>query len=57
MKTLHIFRTEPDETVKELASLTDPGQEDPRIALYEPDVDWDSLVDDIFAADKIISWW
>ncbi len=56
MNVLHIFRSKPDENVKKLmASFSD--QDEKKIAIYEPDVDWDTLVDDIFSSDKIISWW
>ncbi|WP_022665021.1 hypothetical protein [Desulfospira joergensenii] len=56
MKTLHIYRTEPDETVKTLLPAT-ADREDKEVALYEPDLDWEALVEDIFSADKVISWW
>ncbi|SMC62854.1 hypothetical protein SAMN02746065_10612 [Desulfocicer vacuolatum DSM 3385] len=56
MKILHIFRSRPDETVDSLmVSFSD--QEEKKTALYEADVDWDALVDDIFSSDKVISWW
>ena len=56
MKVLHIFRSRPDETVDALmASSSD--QDEKKTALYEADVDWDALVDDIFSFDKVISWW
>jgi hypothetical protein len=56
MQILHIMRSEPDETVASLQkSFSD--LEGKTVALYEGDVDWETLVDDIFAADKIISWW
>jgi len=56
MQILHILRTQPDETVTSLKkSFSD--QEGKTVVLYERDVDWETLVDDIFAAEKIISWW
>lgn len=56
MKVLHIFRSQPDENVEKLmAAFSD--QEEKKIAVYEPEVDWDALVDDIFSSDKVISWW
>ncbi len=27
------------------------------VVLYETETDWDALVDDIFAHDKVICWW
>ena len=56
MQILHIMRTQPDQTVASLKK-TFADQEEKTIALYEGDVDWEALVDDIFASEKIISWW
>ena len=56
MQILHIMRSKPDETVTSLKkSFSD--LEGKTIELYEGDVDWEALVDDIFAADRVISWW
>ena len=56
MQILHILRTQPDETVASLKkSFSD--QEGKTVALFEADVDWEALVDDIFVAEKVISWW
>ena len=56
MQILQILRTQPDETVAALKkSLSD--QEGKTVVLYEGDVDWEALVDDIFDAEKVISWW
>ena len=56
MKILHVLRTQPDETVSFFkASLS--GQEEKTVHLYEGVVDWEALIEDIFAAEKIISWW
>ncbi len=56
MKILHIFKTEPDDTVKDFAGAF-ADDEVETVPLYEGDVDWAKLVDQIFAADKVISWW
>lgn len=56
MQILHILRTQPDETVATLKE-TFSGQEGKTVELYENGVDWESLVDDIFDAEKVISWW
>ena len=56
METLHILRSEPDATTRELLEhVAGPNPE--AVKLYAGDVDWDQLLDDIFAADKVISWW
>lgn len=56
MEVLHILRSEPEETVKKLMAAF-IGQEEKTTRLYEPDVEWETLVDNIFASDKVISWW
>ena len=56
MTTLHIFRTEPDEQVRELVREITPD-ETTQIALYEEVVDYDQLVSAMFTHDRIISWW
>jgi hypothetical protein len=56
MKVLHILKTEPNETVEGfMEAFTD--DEVTTVPLYEGDVDWEALVDDIFSHDKIICWW
>jgi hypothetical protein len=56
MRTLHIFRSEPDEQVRELIQAIDPG-ETRQIALYEEAVDYDQLIAELFSHDRVISWW
>jgi len=56
MMVLHILKSEPDDTVTSfLAAFSD--QEVTTVRLYEGDVDWEQLVEKIFAHDKIICWW
>lgn len=56
MRTLHILKTPPDETVE---ALRTPFADQPEkmVALYEGEVDWEALIDDIFAAETVICWW
>lgn len=56
MKILHILKSEPDETVEELAAAF-ADEEVTTVPLYDDGVDWSDLVDEIFAADKVICWW
>jgi hypothetical protein len=59
VKILHILRSRPDETVEKLIKTSTNGDQ-PKAAelyLYEDDMDWSHLVDDIFSHDKVISWW
>jgi len=57
MKILHIFRTEPDETVENIVATTTNGDESKAAELYKGEINWSCLVDDIFSHDKIICWW
>jgi hypothetical protein len=57
MKFLHIFRSEPDETVRNMVKSTTNGDESKVTELYQDNIDWSRLVDDIFAHEKVISRW
>jgi hypothetical protein len=57
MKVLHILRTEPDDYVKKFMETISAEEETKVTALYNGDVDWSGLVDDILSYDKVISWW
>ena len=56
MKVLHILKTEPDDTVEELMRPF-AGDEVTVVPLFEGEVDWAALVDQIFASDNVICWW
>jgi len=57
MKILHILRTEPDDTVKNILAATTNGDQSKTVQLHHGDVDWFRLVDDIFSHDKVVCWW
>jgi|TARA_B100002003_G_scaffold228189_1_gene236324 hypothetical protein len=57
MKVLHILRTEPDESVKKFMETISAKKDSKVTPLYNKDVDWSGLVDDILTYDKVISWW
>jgi len=57
MKVLHIFRSEPDETVQKIVKSTTNGDQSKVTELYQDNIDWFRLVDDIFSHEKVISWW
>lgn len=57
MKVLNILKSEPDETVEKLGEAVSKVNPSTVIMLYADDVDWETLVDDIFLHDKIICWW
>ena len=57
MKMLNIVRSAPDDLEKRFIEAFAEGEENKVITLYERDVDWSALVDDIFSYDKTICWW
>ena len=57
MKILHIFRSEPDETVQNIVKSTTNGDESKVVELYQDNIDWSRLVDDIFLPHTVVSWW
>ena len=57
MKVLHIFRSEPDETVKYIVKTSTNGDESNVFELYKDNIDWYRLVDEIFSHQKVVSWW
>ena len=57
MKILHILRSEPDNNVETFMNVITDGDESKAQVLYNGDINWSTLVDDIFSHDKIICWW
>lgn len=58
MKILHILKSEPDETTEQfIRQMTADKDEVTVKPLFEADVDWQRLTDDIFAHEKVICWW
>ncbi|MBE9571613.1 MAG: hypothetical protein IMF11_13375 [Proteobacteria bacterium] len=57
MKTLHIFKTEPDEETKILAELMSEGEESKQFELYKGDANYEQLIDLVFEHDKVVTWW
>jgi hypothetical protein len=61
MKLLYLYRFEPSEESKELTkNLTDiinEGNDVTEVKLYEGNPDYDKIVEMIWEADKVISWW
>lgn len=57
MNILHILRSEPDAvTAKMMDELSNDRQADV-INLYAEDIEWTSVVDSIFAHDRVVCWW
>jgi len=57
MKILHILRTEPEAIVKKFVENLSTEEEANVRALYQDDVDWSVVTEEIFAHDKVICWW
>jgi hypothetical protein len=57
MKNLHILRSEPDPMVRAFIDEGYRGDENQEVRLYEGPPDYDRLVRDLFACDRVISWW
>ena len=57
MKILHILRSEADPNVEKFIDVLSEGNESTVAPLYQGDVNWLRLVDDIFSHDKVICWW
>jgi hypothetical protein len=57
MKTLHIFRSKPDEEVRELIRGMAVGTQGKELRLYENRGDYGHVLQEILAHDQIVSWW
>jgi hypothetical protein len=57
MKVLNIVRSEPDDMIKKCIEAFSENKEDKVVSLYDENVDWNGIVDDIFSYDKVICWW
>jgi hypothetical protein len=57
MRILHILKSSPDETVEKLINYLSETDEATVQPLSQGNIDWNRLVDDIFAHDKVICWW
>jgi len=57
MKVLEILRSEPDDNVKKMIDIHKQDNEVKVVELFSGGPDYSSLVDDIFAHDKVICWW
>jgi hypothetical protein len=57
MRILHLLRTEPGTAVEKFIECFSDEEECAVKILYQDNIDWDRLVDDIFSYDKVICWW
>lgn len=57
MTVLNIVRSEPNNMIKKCIEAFSENKEDKVVVLYDEDVEWTGIVDDIFSHDKVICWW
>ena len=57
MKILSIYRAEVDDTTKKLVEIVTRDREADSFDLNVDSPDYDALVDKIYEADQVISWW
>jgi hypothetical protein len=57
MKILNVYRSEPDDTTKKLVEIVNRDRESDSFDLNVDSPDYDALVDKIYEADQVISWW
>lgn len=57
MKILHLLKSEPDDTVRTLMSGFSEQNDVQEFEMYKGDVDYDKLVELVFANEKTICWW
>lgn len=57
MEILYLLRSQPNETVEKLMANLTNGDRARTVELFDQDIDWEMLVDDIMSSDKVISWW
>ena len=57
MTTLHVFKSEPDETTNTLVDIVSKTDDKKVFMLYKEEADYEKLIDQIFECDKIVCWW
>ena len=57
MKSLHIFKSEPDHNTQLLIDILSGGDESATSSVYEADPDYERLIDLIFDHDRVVTWW
>jgi hypothetical protein len=58
MKTLHILKSEPDDSTNALISaLGTPHGQASTVIRLDDSTDYEELIDIIFEHDRVITWW
>jgi hypothetical protein len=56
MNTLHILKTQPDDTTMSLITAFE-GNKEATLLTLDDSTDYERLIDIIFEHDQVISWW
>ena len=56
MKVLHLLKSEPDETARKIMEIHKAENDVKVIDLTKGDFSYESIIEDIFSYDKVISW-
>lgn len=56
MKVLHLLKSEPDEATNKIIGMHKAENDVKVIDLTKGDISYESLIEDIFSYDKVISW-
>lgn len=57
MKILNILKSEADKNTTFFIDTQKENHQSDTVALYNKEINWDQLVDDIFNSDQVICWW
>ena len=57
VKILHIYKSEPNDTVKKLVEILNRDRDAEEIKLYLNEPNYDLLVEKLFESDKSVCWW
>ena len=56
MKILHIINDSPTDLAKQIIDLQSAGNDVKVVELSKNNISYDSIIDDIFSHDKVVSW-
>jgi len=57
MKNLHILRSEPTPMTLKFIQATSNDEGNEQFKLYQEDIDYNRLINEIFSSDRVICWW
>ncbi|MBW1649974.1 MAG: hypothetical protein JRJ44_04755 [Deltaproteobacteria bacterium] len=58
MKTLYLCKSKPEDITNKFMDIITPDKSNTKtVSLFQDNINWNDLVDDIFSYDKVICWW